>query len=392
MLRILLSLVFSFLLIASPIFAEGLTPTPKPVASQGQVLGIFDNLFNFLNNLLGEKQVPEKITAVYQRSNPILSADSTASSTGTNVEKATIGYAFAKAGLTPDETPTNRQTFFDKIMSFFNLGLTDSLVVKGNEDAEDFASARLPNNVARQVIAGSQVNSFLAQGDTNVLGASASGQAAVEGLDVALCSNLPLALCPGGNFGGTSPEEPTGSPIPTGPAVTPPTGDLPAVCYERPACNNGVGDCYKDTNLGSCWIYTKGFCSVDCLKPFFGDERTAKIASQICNRESGGNPFVVNEGCLKPDTSKRSKEYSVGLFQINLWPDEYKPYRCPGTLQRQATPPPYYYCEKGPNFDRCRTEFADAKRNIEAAYQLYRARGNKWGDWAAAGPDYCDIK
>ena len=87
MLRILLCSLFCFLLIASPVLAEDQTPSPQPVASQGQVLGIFDNLFNFLNNLLGEKQVPEKITAVYQRSNPILSADSTASSTGTNVEK-----------------------------------------------------------------------------------------------------------------------------------------------------------------------------------------------------------------------------------------------------------------------------------------------------------------
>src|SRR3989338_1592503 len=371
MLRILLCSLFCFLLIASPVLAEDQTPSPQPVASQGQVLGIFDNLFNFLNNLLGEKQVPEKITAVYQRSNPILSADSTASSTGTNVEKATIGYAFAKAGLTPNETPTNRQTFFDKIMSFFNLGLTDSLVVKGNEDAEDFASARLPNNVSRQVIAGSQVNSFLAQGDTNVLGASASGQAAAEGLDVALCSALPPALCPLGDYGGTNPDIPP-----------PPPGDLPAECQG----GYGPNDHYYDYTTGTCPIMTAGYCSEACQKNFWKDPVLSKKASQICQAESTGEPFVISRRrCDLDNPADRTKEYSIGLFQINLWWDD----RCPGAITILDPNPPYF-CQKGPNYQQCETTFSEVAYNSNFGVKLYNGRGGNFKDWSTAVT--CNIK
>ena len=384
MLRILLCLLFLLLLVVSPVSAIDLTPSPQPAAPQGEVLGIFDEIFNFLNNLLGEKKVPEEITAVSQRTLPKMPASDSTGSTDSNVEISAIGYGQTYSSVSPNNMPIDKQTFFDKIMSFFGLGLTDSLVVKGNEDAEGYLSAGLPQNVGRQAIAGNKTDSPLAQGETNILGNETSNEDMAYALCLKKCGVLPLALCSCGEYGGTNPDEPPDTP-PNGPELPPTGGDLPAVCYERPTCNNGVGDCYKDTSSGQCWIYTKGFCSVDCLKPFFGDETTAKIASQICNRESGGDPTVINRGCLKPVPSDRTQEYSVGLFQLNLWPDEYRHWRCPGALQNKIGPPPPYSCQEGPNFDTCRVDFQNAKKNIQAAYELYRNRGNKWGDWAAAG-------
>ena len=363
--------MFIFLvIIRPPLSAQALTPTPTEYVYQGESL----------------QNVAKEVGSFNERSNPRFSENTTDNITGDNADlgKASFEYVKAKASLTTEETTTDKDSFFASIINFFK-DLFAGLFIKGNEDAEDFAATSIPLNIARDVIADNQDYSLFTQAESNVLGANASDEAMQYAMCIKKCGVLPLALCPCDNFGGTSPEEPTGSPIPSGPAVTPPTGDLPAVCYERPICNNGVGDCYKDAILGSCWIYTKGFCSVDCLKPFFQDERTAKIASQICNRESGGDPTVINRGCLKPVQSERTQEYSVGLFQFNLWPDDYRPWRCPGTLQNKIGPPPPYSCEEGPNFDTCTVDFQNAKKNIQTAYELYRNRGYKWGDWAAAG-------
>ena len=62
---------------------------------------------------------------------------------------------------------------------------------------------------------------------------------------------------------------------------------------------------------GTCDIIegSSPYCSVGYLQNYFGTTAKARIASRICNKESGAYPRALNSTC--PD-------YSVGLFQINL--------------------------------------------------------------------------
>ena len=57
-----------------------------------------------------------------------------------------------------------------------------------------------------------------------------------------------------------------------------------------------------------CSSPTTGQCAISVMTPVFGSE--AENASAVCNAESGGDPAAINPNC--PD-------YSVGLFQINLY-------------------------------------------------------------------------
>ncbi len=132
--------------------------------------------------------------------------------------------------------------------------------------------------------------------------------------------------------------------------------------------------------IGSNCPFGTGYCSVSNLKRYFDDELKAQRASIICQKESGSNPFAKNYGCLAENKKTHTQEYSVGLFQINLWWDS----RCsrPYTLINKTTSPPFM-CDKGPNFDYCTNEFEDPEHNINFAHRM-SGGGKDWSDWSSA--------
>jgi hypothetical protein len=56
-------------------------------------------------------------------------------------------------------------------------------------------------------------------------------------------------------------------------------------------------------------------CAVNRLVPYFGNIENATIASRACSRESGSYAGALNKSCLTG-----GRDFSVGLFQINLHP------------------------------------------------------------------------
>ncbi|KKS95393.1 MAG: hypothetical protein UV73_C0018G0006 [Candidatus Gottesmanbacteria bacterium GW2011_GWA2_43_14] len=387
--KIIFCLLFFLILVSSPVSAQTLTPVPAQIASEGEVLGIFDSLIGFLMGLLAEKEVPEGVRNYNERTNPVIAEDPLPddpdNQENADLLEAAYQYSRADSASTPEETVNDKQTFFAGILAFFK-NLFDGLFTEGNEDAENFASAKLPPNVAGEIIAGSMKSSPLASADSDVLALQASDQAMAYALDVAKCAELPLALCPG-EFGGTDPEisptpddEPT--PTPEEGWEPPEDGKIPAVCLQQPTCFDGNRtDCYQNMSISSCWIITKGWCSEECLEPYFtGDKDAAKKASMICWRESGGNPKIANRGC---ETGK-SVDYSIGLFQINLLA------HCPAAEPHYTWEPPSCWFENPAERDLCDKNFQDPITNIKYGSKL-SVNGTYWHPWAASREAYCDI-
>ncbi len=130
--------------------------------------------------------------------------------------------------------------------------------------------------------------------------------------------------------------------------VTPPSGGVKS--------GNACTEPYEGT----------GYCSVEYLKQFFGDN--AIKASLICQAESGSNPFAKNETCSTND-------YSVGLFQINLIA------HCPGAFSGQ-------FCSRTvineTKKNECERKYKDnPEENIKYAAGLSKngADWTQWGTW-----------
>jgi len=127
-------------------------------------------------------------------------------------------------------------------------------------------------------------------------------------------------------------------------------------------------------------------CNAQNLEPSFGVRATE--ASQICNVESGGNIWALNDGC------KRGQyDYSVGLFQINL----YRTGRC----DRIGIPEREIFREISPSTcevidERKAAECAEAfglgntEVNTQQATQIFNSWGN-WCAWSAACPQHCNL-
>ena len=187
-----------------------------------------------------------------------------------------------------------------------------------------------------------------------------------------------------------------------------------------------------DIVVGSCPVSTGQYCSVANLLAYF-ENNTSKAtnASQICNRESGGNPKITNisctyssdgidndgDGCIDlndapgmfspsgtPCTPKiiggkeywydgATRDFSVGLFQINLLP------RCPGAFSTYSTSgiPSCVINDDGtdcsdliPSLTQCNTtlraciiNLQDPVVNIQSAYAISN-NGTKWCPWGVA--------
>ncbi|OGH21408.1 MAG: hypothetical protein A2958_01270 [Candidatus Levybacteria bacterium RIFCSPLOWO2_01_FULL_38_13] len=81
------------------------------------------------------------------------------------------------------------------------------------------------------------------------------------------------------------------------------------------AADKELGMCIVSSNTSSNTCTQQyegtGYCSVANLLPYFGnDPIKALTASLICESESGGYPFKINDNC-------QTNDYSIGLFQIN---------------------------------------------------------------------------
>ena len=137
---------------------------------------------------------------------------------------------------------------------------------------------------------------------------------------------------------------PVGYPTPTLPVPTTPP---------RPACPEG-----------------SGYCSVDYLKNYFSDETSAWIASKICQRESGSNPFIVNKGCLMGT----SVDYSIGLFQINLLA------HCAADAFSYTWDPPSCTILNQEKADQCEQQLLDPDNNIQEAVNM-SGNGTNWAPW-----------
>jgi hypothetical protein len=116
-----------------------------------------------------------------------------------------------------------------------------------------------------------------------------------------------------------------------------------------------------------------GFCSVQYLSSFFPDQSKARQASIICQRESGGYPAAINNGCL----SGKSADYSVGLFQINMLA------HCPGAFSNYTLNPPSCTVADQNILNACVSKYSDPIENIKKAVEL-SSGGTYWVPWSAA--------
>ncbi len=123
------------------------------------------------------------------------------------------------------------------------------------------------------------------------------------------------------------------------------------------------------------------YCERTNLLGYFNDEgkpatQKATEASIVCQKESGSNSEVLNTACLNADPGKRTLDFSVGLFQINILA------HCPGAFTYTQNPVSCTIINQQ-KLDDCVRRFRDPANNIAFAVQL-SANGNNWGAWGGA--------
>ncbi|MBI2573950.1 MAG: hypothetical protein HYV78_00960 [Candidatus Wildermuthbacteria bacterium] len=150
---------------------------------------------------------------------------------------------------------------------------------------------------------------------------------------------------------------------------------------------------------GTCQ-YGAGICSAENLLKYFPDPIVAAQASKVCQAESAETITAQNLGCLtvKGDSQEArehgSRDYSIGLFQINLLAhctDEN------GNTPFIDTSGDFFFqgnCAIAPGKEKvvkaCEQRFKIAEENITFAKQLFENNGSKWKSaWGAA--IRCDI-
>ena len=332
------------------------TPTPQSYFSSPKGKKLNDTLADINKSFLPYGvQIKKDDTKV--NSQGVSASDTTP---GKNEDAAILNpavqYSVGTSVQTPEKSSTGIAFFLQNLWEGF-LGIFGY----GNKKATQFSSIQTPHDVARQELARSSdtqsTNLALNNSDKNILGFMYSDKAMENSLALRQRENLPLSVGLGvkDQYGG---------------------GD-----YPLPNPPSGGGGC----GSGNCPLGV-GYCSPDYLNTnYFHDELKARKASIICQKESGSQPESINLGCLKTDPSSRTQEYSVGLYQINLWFDS----RCEAgaaLIDKVDTKP--YSCKEGPNFDGCTDEFKDPDRNIRFAVAL-SGQGTNWTDWSAAAA--CNI-
>ncbi|MBI3954876.1 hypothetical protein HY338_00400, partial [Candidatus Gottesmanbacteria bacterium] len=336
--------------------ATNATPTPKSYFASTKGKKLNDTLADINKSFLPYGvQIKKDDTKI--NSQGVSASDTTA---GNNEDAAILNpavqYSVGTSVQTPEKSSTGIAFFLKNLWEGF-LGLFGY----GNKKATQFSSIQTPHDVARKELARfsetQSKNLAFNNFDKNVLGFLYSDKAMENSLSLRQSENLPLSVGQGvkDQYGGgdnTLPNPPSGG--------------------------GGCGS-------GNCPLGV-GYCSPDYLNTnYFHDELKARKASIICQKESGSQPDSINRGCLRTDPASRTQEYSVGLYQINLWFDS----RCAAgaaLIDKVDTKP--YSCKEGPNFDACTDEFKDPDRNIRFAVAL-SGQGTNWTDWSAAAA--CNI-
>ena len=172
-------------------------------------------------------------------------------------------------------------------------------------------------------------------------------------------------------------------------------------CQSAPTPTPGVGSPTPTSGAGNptVGICSEGpapYCNVTNLLTYFGgDDIKAKNASQICSKESGGNPLAKNTSCTN---SGGTLDYSIGLYQINLLA------HCSSDLLKRFSSENYSgadfnarsvfaYSGNSPTMpckildqtklSMCERAMLDPVRNIQKTVSL-SSNGTNWRPWAAA--------
>lgn len=316
-----------------------LAQTPTPLPSSHPFSGFLQWITERINPPLEKVNQGSLPPLVYQED------ISTEGSTDPFTKSAYL-HKTAVSVRTPEQTSTS---FSDSLKDFVS-----DIFGFGNKKAEEFISTELP----RGTIEGNMI----------------------KALPALQCAHLPVGVggcSQTGSLIGEPEKDISGVPqiSPSVPVITPPPSS---------GCGRGNGGGYYDYSVGRCVIQQKGYCSVACLAPFFGgDEIKAKKAAQICFRESGGDPFATNRGCLPP--SPRSRDYSLGLFQINLLA------HCAGALKDDWKTRHTCTILNHNALQSCEQRFYNPVENIQKAVQL-SGGGVGWTPWSASLPQYCNIQ
>ncbi len=148
-----------------------------------------------------------------------------------------------------------------------------------------------------------------------------------------------------------------------------------------------------------------GYCAVSKLLPYFSDQ--AENASRVCVAESEGmknpsrlgKPDKINDSCTTSLSPEKMREYSVGLFQINLWAHDnfceeilsgQTPFRKP--YYAKCTYPDCTPCDRDEDLlKQCKDYWIQPEHNYEAAKRLLDGRKGSWVDWTVARAEYCNI-
>ncbi|MFC1629960.1 peptidoglycan DD-metalloendopeptidase family protein [Patescibacteria group bacterium] len=179
------------------------------------------------------------------------------------------------------------------------------------------------------------------------------------------------------------------------------TGDAPRgvaydpLLYLPPASSSGIDDtrpaawprkpdvCFPPAPPFALVPTTTGSCAVNDLVDHFGEYAAA--ASCICDGESKGDVFALNDGCLAGLTC----EWSVGLFQLNIV------YECPAGLtpprptsgQCVADPSPGCRIIDQSALNACMANWGwgNADKNEQEAWLKFDAVGRHWHPtWSTA--------
>ncbi len=338
--------------------ATNATPTPKSYFASPKGKKLNDTLSDINKSFLPYGVQIKKDDTKINSQGVSANDKTTGEKEDTEILNPAVQYSVGTSVQTPEKSSTGIAFFLENLWEGF-LGLFGY----GNKKATQFSSIQTPHDVARKELARlndtQSTNLAFNNSDKNILGFLYSDKAMENSLALRQSENLPLSVGQGvkDQYGGGDNTLPS-----------PPPG----------GCGGGGGG-----GTGNCSLGT-GYCSPDYLSKFFPDPEKARQASIICQKESGGVPNIANYGCLKADPDTRTREYSVGLFQINLAIDT----RCPGTLSNIQIDHKPYSCDRGPNFQSCTDKFSDPDTNIEYAVRL-SGGGTNWSPWSAA--TYCGI-
>lgn len=235
----------------------------------------------------------------------------------------------------------------------------------GNDQAQKFEFSNLPQQATGQLTGRNTYGANSLAQNPNTLGAASdNSQAMLDALPMTRCSELPYGnnLCD--SLIAQAQITPFDSPTPTGVQ----TGSEPTV---TPGDNGQPADIQTD-------CHASGYCTRQCMIHFWPDPKNADIAAYICNRESGGNPFALNSGCL----SGTSVDYSIGLFQINLLA------HCAAAGPHYTWHPPSCTFDNETARAQCEADLKDPFQNIAKAVSL-SGGGSDWCPWSTAKDLFC---